>query len=75
MPEAWAHTFEIVSHFLAEAAGFKVLITIFGAICTAMTFAQLVVEFKHLFGSHGEGHGEEGTPAKPGTPPTPAPAA
>jgi gas vesicle protein len=53
MPEAWAHTFEIVSHFLAEAAGFKVLITIFGALCTAMTFSQLVVEFKHLFGSHG----------------------
>jgi len=53
MPEAWAHIFEIVSHFLAEAAGFKVLITIFGAFCTAMTFAQLCVEFKHLFGSHG----------------------
>lgn len=59
MPEAWAHIFEIVSHFLAEAAGFKVLITIFGAFCTAMTFAQLCVEFKHLFGSHGhEGHGD-----------------
>lgn len=53
MPEAWAHIFEIVSHFLAEAAGFKVLITIFGSICTAMTFAQLCFEFKHLFGSHG----------------------
>lgn len=49
MPEVWAHVFEIVSHFLAEAAGFKVLITIFGAICTAITFAQLVTEFKHLF--------------------------
>lgn len=72
MPEPFAHIFEIVSHFLAEAAGFKVLITIFGAICTAMTFAQLVVEFKHLFGSHGEGHGKEGAPTKPETPPTPA---
>lgn len=80
MPEAWAHIFEIMSHFFAEAAGFKVLITIFGAICTAMTFAQLVVEFKHLFGhGHGE-HGEEahpepveGTPPpKPGTAPAPA---
>jgi hypothetical protein len=82
MPEEWAHIFEIVSHFLAEAAGFKVLITIFGALCTAMTFAQLVVEFKHLFGhGHGE-HAEEGAeakpaeaaPAKPGAP-APAPAA
>lgn len=81
MPEAWAHIFEIVSHFLAEAAGFKVLITIFGAICTAMTFAQLVVEFKHLFGGHHgeEGHGESQGEAKPGAAPAkpggPAPAA
>lgn len=69
MPEPFAHIFEIVSHFLAEAAGFKVLITIFGAICTAMTFAQLVTEFKHLFGhGHGE-HGEEGhEQEKPGQP-------
>lgn len=65
MPEEWAHIFEIVSHFLAEAAGFKVLITIFGSICTAMTFAQLCVEFKHLFGhGHGE-HGEEGHDTAP----------
>ncbi len=35
-----------------------------------MTLAQLVVEFKHLFGGHGEGHGEEGhTPVAPGTKP------
>jgi hypothetical protein len=78
MPEQWAHIFEIMSHFFAEAAGFKVLITIFGAICTAMTFAQLVTEFKHLFGhGHGEEHGEEvhdGQEAKPGTP-EPAPVA
>jgi hypothetical protein len=76
MPEEWAHIFEIVSHFLSEVAGMKILITIFGAFCTAMTLYQLVVEFKHLFG---KGHSEEGhgTPgeAKPGTPPTPAPAA
>lgn len=86
MPEPWAHIFEIVSHFLAEAAGFKVLITIFGALCTAMTFAQLVTEFKHLFGHGHEGHeGEEAKPgeaeAKPAAPaagqpaPAPAPAA
>ena len=76
MPEEWAHIFEIISHFLSEVAGMKILITIFGAFCTAMTLYQLVVEFKHLFG---HGHGEEGhgTPgeAKPGTPPTPSPAA
>ena len=77
MPEAWAHIFEIVSHFLSEMAGMKVLITIFGAFCTAMTLYQLIVEFKHLFGGHGaEGHSDEApaTPAKPGTPPAPAPA-
>jgi gas vesicle protein len=76
MPEAWAHIFEIVSHFLSEMAGVKTLITIFGAFCTAMTLAQLVQEFVHLFKGHGhgaEGHGAE-TPAKPGTPPAPAPA-
>jgi hypothetical protein len=76
MPEAWAHIFEIVSHFLSEMAGVKTLITIFGAFCTAMTLAQLVQEFVHLFKGHGhgaEGHGDE-TPAKPGTPPAPAPA-
>jgi hypothetical protein len=77
MPEAWAHIFEIVSHFLSEMAGVKTLITIFGAFCIAMTLAQLVIEFKHLFGGHGaEGHSDESpaTPAKPGTPPAPAPA-
>lgn len=77
MPEAWAHIFEIVSHFLSEMAGMKVLITVFGAFCTAMTLYQLIVEFKHLFGGHGaEGHSDEApaTPAKPGTPPAPAPA-
>jgi gas vesicle protein len=75
MPEEWAHIFEIVSHFLAEAAGFKVLITIFGALCTAMTFAQLVVEFKHLFGHHGGDHSDEQSGEKPeGTAPAPAPA-
>lgn len=66
MPEAWAHIFEIISIFLSEAAGFKVLITIFGAICTAMTFAQLIVEFKHLFG---HSHGEGGHVAEPGEKP------
>lgn len=81
MPEAWAHIFEIVSHFLSEMAGMKVLITVFGAFCTAMTLAQLVQEFVHLFKGHAhgaEGHGDEAnaeTPAKPGTPPAPAPAA
>lgn len=77
MPEPWAHIFEIVSHFLAEAAGFKVLITIFGALCTAMTFAQLVTEFKHLFGhGHGEEHGEEkGEAPAEGSPEAPKPAA
>jgi|LauGreDrversion4_2_1035121.scaffolds.fasta_scaffold07544_14 plastocyanin len=78
MPDPYSHIFEIVSHFLAEAAGFETLITIFGAICTAMTFAQLVTEFKHLFGhghgEHGEEHGKEGqveTPTKPGAPAKP----
>ena len=52
-----------------------------------MTFAQLVTEFKHLFGhGHGDEHGKEGEehakpgtapvagtpPAKPGTAPAPA---
>ena len=70
MPEGLAHIFEIVSHFLSEMAGMKVLVTIFGAFCTAMTLAQLVIEFKHLFGGHGEGHGEEGhAPATPGAKP------
>jgi plastocyanin len=71
MPDPYSHIFEIVSHFFAEAAGFETLITIFGAICTAMTFAQLVTEFKHLFGhGHGEEHGKEGEEhAKPGTAP------
>ena len=73
MPDPYAHIFEIISHFLAEAAGFHTLITIFGAICTAMTFAQLVTEFKHLFGhGHGDEHGKEGEEhAKPGTAPAP----
>jgi hypothetical protein len=83
MPEQWAHIFEIMSHFLSELAGMKVLITVFGAICTAMTFAQLVTEFKHLFGhghgehAHGEEHKETETETgevKPGAPTTPAPA-
>ena len=72
-----------MSHFLSELAGMKVLITVFGAICTAMTFAQLVTEFKHLFGhGHGEhAHGEEHKETEtetgevtPGAPTTPAPA-
>jgi hypothetical protein len=71
MPEAFAHIFEIVSHFFAEVSGFEVLITIFGAICTAMAFAQLVVEFKHLFG-HKHGEKDEAHPPAEGTPPTPA---
>lgn len=84
MPEEWAHIFEIVGLFLSEVSGMKVLLTIFGAFCTAMTLYQLIVEFKHLFGGHGgEGHGEEGaTPATPGakpeageSPAAPAPAA
>ena len=64
MPDPWSHIFEIISHFLAEAAGFKVLITIFGALCTTMTFAQLVTEFKHLFG-HGHGAEHEEKPGQP----------
>ena len=75
MPEEWAHIFEIVGLFLSEVSGMKVLLTIFGAFCTAMTLYQLIVEFKHLFGGHGgEGHGE----AKPEggeAPAAPAPAA
>jgi hypothetical protein len=74
MPEAWAHIFEVVGHFLAEASGFKVLLTVFGAICSAMTLYQLVVEFKHLFGhghdEHGDDHPAVGTAVAPaGTPP------
>ena len=81
MPEAWAHIFEVVGLFLAEASGFNILLTIFGAICSAMTLYQLVVEFKHLFGHEHDEHGDDANPAsaetppaKPGTPPTPAPA-
>lgn len=83
MPEPWSHIFEVVSHFLAEASGIKILIMIFGAICSAMTLYQLIQEFGHLFGVHAghaghddhkEGEAEE-KPAKPGTPPAPAPAA
>lgn len=73
MPEEWAHIFEIISHFLSEVAGMKILITIFGAFCTAMTLYQLVVEFKHLFGGH---TGEEGVKPEGGeSTATPAPAA
>jgi gas vesicle protein len=81
MPEEFAHIFEVVGLFLAEVSGMKVLLSIFGAFCAAMTLYQLIVEFKHLFGGHGgEGHGEEGaTPgAKPEggeSPAAPAPAA
>lgn len=80
MPEEFAHIFEVVGLFLAEVSGMKVLLTIFGSFCAAMTLYQLIVEFKHLFGGHGgEGHGEEGaTPgAKPEggeSPGSPAPA-
>ena len=78
MPEEWAHIFEIVSLFLAEVSGMKVLLTIFGSFCAAMTLYQLIVEFSHLFGGHG--HGEEGHAPAPGSKPegegtTPAPAA
>ena len=65
MPEPWSHIFEVVSHFLAEASGIEVLITIFGSICTAMTLAQLVIEFKHLFGHGHAEHGEEAHGEKP----------
>jgi len=85
MPEPYSHIFEIVAHFFSEMTGMQVLISIFGAFCTAMTFAQLIIEFKHLFGGHGhgeEGHGEkpegeaEAAPTKPGAPaPGAAPAA
>jgi hypothetical protein len=82
MPEEWAHIFEVVGLFLSEVSGMKVLLSIFGAFCAAMTLYQLIVEFKHLFGGGhgGEGHGEEGaTPgAKPEageSPAAPAPAA
>ena len=68
MPEAFAHIFEVVGLFLSEVSGMKVLLTIFGAFCAAMTLYQLIVEFKHLFGGHGgEGHSEEG--ATPGAKP------
>jgi len=71
MPEPYTRIFEIVGHFLAEAAGFKTLVAIFGVLCTAMTFAQLVAEFKNLFG-----HGEEAHAKKPeGQTAAPAPAA
>jgi hypothetical protein len=54
----------------------KVLLTIFGAFCAAMTLYQLIVEFKHLFGGHtGEGHSEEGAKPEGGEAPAPAPAA
>jgi hypothetical protein len=60
MPEAFAHIFEVVGLFLSEVSGMKVLLTIFGSFCAAMTLYQLIVEFKHLFGGHsGEGHGDE----------------
>lgn len=53
MKEEWAHIFEIVSHFLSEMAGIKVLTTVFGSVCTFMTFYQLIEESKHLiFGGH-----------------------
>ena len=59
MPEEWAHIFEVVGLFLSEVSGMKVLLTIFGAFCAAMTLYQLIVEFKHLFGGHtGEGHSD-----------------
>jgi hypothetical protein len=75
MPEAFAHIFEVVGLFLSEVSGMKVLLTIFGAFCAAMTLYQLIVEFKHLFGGHsGEGHGEEGAKPEGGeSPGSPAP--
>jgi len=77
MPEEWAHIFEVVGLFLSEVSGMKVLLTIFGAFCAAMTLYQLIVEFKHLFGGHtGEGHSEEGAKPEGGEAPSaPAPAA
>ena len=73
MPEGLAHIFEIVSEFLSEMAGMKVLVTILGVFCTTMTFYQLVVEFKHLFGTHTK-EGDSTTPVtKPeGGNPSPA---
>ena len=63
MPEAWAHIFEVVGLFLVDASGFKVLLTVFGAVCSAMTLYQLVIEFKHLFGHGHDEHGDDAHPA------------
>jgi len=64
MPEEWAHIFEIVSHFLSELSGMKVLLTIIGSFCTVMTLYQLIVEYKHLFTGHS--NGEEAHATTPG---------
>ena len=81
VPEPFSKIFEVIAEFLAELSGIDMLLKIIGGFCAAMTFWQLYLEFKHLFGGHGgEGHSEEGaTPgAKPEggeAPAAPAPAA
>lgn len=69
MEAPWKEVFEVVGLFIKEITGLEVLLTIFGSFCAAMTFYQLIVEFKHLFGDH-SAHGEEGkAPAAPGAKP------
>ena len=79
VPEPFSKIFEVIAEFLAELSGIDMLLKIIGGFCAAMTFWQLYLEFKHLFGDH-SAHGEEGaTPgAKPEggeAPAAPAPAA
>jgi hypothetical protein len=62
MPDPYAHIFEIVSNFLAELSGVKSILMVLGAFCTAMTLAQLCIEFKHLFVAHTEHTGSENKP-------------
>ena len=83
VPEPFGKIFEVIAEFLAELSGIDMLLKIIGGFCAAMTFWQLYLEFKHLFGDHsGEGHGDEKAPATPGAKPeggeapaAPAPAA
>ena len=70
MEEPWKEVFEVVGLFIKEITGLEILLTIFGSFCAAMTFWQLYLEFKHLFGDHsGEGHGDEKAPDTPGAKP------
>jgi len=75
MPDPWSHIFEIVSHFLTEISGLKILLTIFGAFCAFMTFYQLVTEFGHLLHNPSAIAGHDTTPEKKATVASPEPAA